>query len=74
MVHSVKKLPKVVGNARLTFDGLVHNESYCTYWKLGRVEKLIQGCDGQIRAAVVRVTSGSGTTTLMRPVQLTIPT
>ena len=54
---------------------LVHDESYSrTYWKLGRVAKLIQVHDGQIRVAVVRVTSWSGTTTLQRPVQLIIPT
>ena len=37
------------------------------------MEKLIKGCDEQIRAAVVRVASRSGTTTLKRPVQLLYP-
>ena len=50
------------GRGRIITQGdivLVHDESYPrTYWKLGRVEKLIQGRDGQIRVAVVRVTSG----------------
>ena len=53
---------------------LVHDEAHPrTYWRLGKVEKLIKGCDEQIRAAVVRVASRSGTTTLKRPVQLLYP-
>ena len=53
---------------------LVHDEAYPrTHWKLGRVERLIKGHDEQIRAAVVRVASRSGTTTLRRPVQLLYP-
>ena len=50
---------------------LVHDEAYPrTYWRLGKVERLIKGRDEQIRAAVVPVASRSGTTTLKRPVQL----
>ena len=53
---------------------LVHDEAHPrTYWRLGKVEKLIKGCDEQIRAAVVRVASRSGTNTLKRPVQLLYP-
>ena len=53
---------------------LVHDEAYPrTYWRLGKVERLIKGHDEQIRAAVVRVASRSGTTTLKRPVQLLCP-
>ena len=53
---------------------LVHDEAHPrTYWRLGKVEKLIKGCDEQIRAAVVRVASRSGITTLKRPVQLLYP-
>ncbi|KAL5509850.1 hypothetical protein EMCRGX_G005289 [Ephydatia muelleri] len=50
---------------------LVHDEAYPrTYWRLGKVERLIKGRDEQIRAAVVPVASRSETTTLKRPVQL----
>ena len=50
---------------------LVHDEAYPrTYWRLGKVERLIKGCDEQIRAAVFPVASRSGTTTLKQPVQL----
>ena len=50
---------------------LVHDEAYPrTYWRLGKVERLIKGHDEQIRAAVVPVASRSGTTTLKGPVQL----
>ena len=53
---------------------LVHDENHPrTFWKLGRVENLIEGHDGLVRAAVVRVASESGTTTLRRPVQLLYP-
>ena len=53
---------------------LVHDEAYPrTYWRLGKVERLIKGHDEQIRAAVVPVASRSGTTTLKGPVQLLYP-
>eukprot|EP00731_Ephydatia_muelleri_P009492 Em0005g78a len=53
---------------------LVHDENHPrTFWKLGRVENFIEGHDGLVRAAVVRVASESGTTTLRRPVQLLYP-
>ena len=53
---------------------LVHDENHPrTFRKLGRVERLIEGHDGLVRAAVVRVASESGTTTQMRPVQLLYP-
>ncbi|KAL5488551.1 hypothetical protein EMCRGX_G017505, partial [Ephydatia muelleri] len=53
---------------------LVHDENHPrTFWKLGKVENLIEGHDGLVRAAVVRVASESGTTTLRRPVQLLCP-
>ena len=53
---------------------LVHDESHPrTFWKLGKVQHLIEGRDGCVRAAVVRVSSGSRETTLKRPVQLLYP-
>ena len=53
---------------------LVHHEAYPrTYWRLGKVERLIKGHDEQIRTAVVPVASRSGTATLKRPIQLLYP-
>ena len=44
---------------------LAHDEAYPrTYRRLGKVERLINGRNEQIRAAVVQVASRSGTTTL----------
>ena len=51
---------------------IIHDESLPRgFWKLGRVEELISGRDSKIRAAVVRLSSGSGT--LRRPIQLLYP-
>eukprot|EP00731_Ephydatia_muelleri_P027563 Em0019g436a len=53
---------------------LVHDESHPrTFWKLGRVQRLMEGRDGCVRAAVVRVSSSSGATTIKRPLQLLYP-
>ena len=53
---------------------LVHDRSHPrTFWKLGNVQRLIEGCDGCVRAAVIRVSSGPGATTFKRPVQLLYP-
>ena len=44
---------------------LVHDESHLrTFCKLGKVQRLIERRDGCVRAAVVRVSFGSGATTL----------
>ena len=40
-------------------------------WKLGKVEKVLPGRDGQIRGAVVRL--GTRSTVIRRPVQLLYP-
>ena len=44
-----------------------------TFWKLGRVEKVLQGADGQQRAATVRVSKNGRTSTLDRPIQHLYP-
>ena len=44
-----------------------------TIWKLGRVEKVLQGADGQRRAATVRVSKNGCTSTLDRPIQHLYP-
>ena len=49
-----------------------HDEDFrCISWKLGRVEKLLSGQHGQIRAAVVQLSTGQET--LRRPIQLLYP-
>ena len=49
---------------------VIHDESLPRgFWKLGRVEEVISGQDGKIRA--VRLSSGTGT--LRRPIQLLYP-
>ena len=42
-------------------------------WKLGRIERVILGADGQIRAATVRVSKNGRTSTLDRPIQHLYP-
>ena len=43
-------------------------------WRLGKIESVIPGGDGEIRAAVVKVKSKRGRTTLLkRPVQKLFP-
>ena len=44
------------------------------FWKLGKVEQLIPGKDGKIRAAIVKVAKGNGKTQLLkRVIQHLIP-
>ena len=54
---------------------IVHDESLpCSFWKLGRVDKLITGKDGQTRGATVSIASnGRHSTSLNRPLQLLYP-
>ena len=42
-------------------------------WKLGRIERMIIGADGQRRAATVRVSNNGRTSTLNRPIQHLYP-
>ena len=44
-----------------------------SFWKLGRIEKVLQGADGQRRAATVRVSKNGRTSTLSRPIQHLYP-
>ena len=43
------------------------------FWKLGRIEKVLQGADGQRRAANVRVSKNGHTSTLNHPIQHLYP-
>ena len=53
---------------------LVHSESHPrSQWKLGKVQKMLVGTDGQKRAAVVMVTNKGRKSTLTRPIQLLYP-
>ena len=42
-------------------------------WRIGKVEKLLQGSDGLVRGASLRVRSGTTTILLNRPLQLLYP-
>ena len=42
-------------------------------WRIGKVEKLLQGSDGLVRGASLRVRSGTTTIQLNRPLQLLYP-
>ena len=54
---------------------LVHDEHHPrSFWKLGKVEKLIEGSDREIRGAVIHIHSkGTGTSQLRRPLKLLYP-
>ena len=54
---------------------VVHDESLPRgFWKLGKVEEVLPGRDGQIRGAVVRIGArGEHSTLVRRPVQLLYP-
>ena len=54
---------------------LVHNQDHPrTFWKLAKVEKLIESSDNKVRGARVRVGSKSGRSLILRrPVQLLYP-
>lgn len=53
---------------------IVHEENHpMGLWRLGRVRELIQGVDGNVRGALVRVQSGGGHSTIRRPVQRLYP-
>ena len=53
---------------------LVHDENHPrTLWKLGRVTSVITGDDGQIRGAVLEVTTNGRPSTLRRPISCLYP-
>ena len=53
---------------------LVHDEKHPrAFWKLRKVEKFIKGQDGNVRGAVIRVHSNTGTRVLKRPSQMLYP-
>ena len=44
------------------------------FWKLGKVQKLIQGSDGHVRGAVIRLSAKGNQATLLRgPLQCLYP-
>ena len=58
-----------VGDVVLIYDP---NQSR-TMWRMGKVENLIQGSDGEVRGASLRAASGSRSTLLRRPIQHLYP-
>ena len=54
---------------------LVHSDKHMRgFWKLGKVQKLIQGSDGHVRGAVIRLPArGNQATLLRRPLQCLYP-
>ena len=69
LVHEVATRRSQIGNIVL-----VHDEKHPrAFWKLGKVEKLIKGQDGNVRGAVIRVHSNTGSRVLNRPSQMLYP-
>ena len=53
---------------------LVHNDKHLRgFWKLTRIERLLEGPDKQIRGAVIRIPSRSSSTILRRPLNCLYP-
>lgn len=53
---------------------LVHDDKPRGFWRLARIKNVITGKDGQIRGAILRVSSEKGhSTTLQRPLQRLYP-
>ena len=53
---------------------LVHNEKHLRgFWKIAKIERLLEGADGQIRGAVIRVPSKSSSKILRRPLNCLYP-
>ena len=53
---------------------IIHDENQPRgLWRLGKIEELIQGTDGEVRGAVVKTYSGGRTSLLRRPVQRLYP-
>ena len=63
------------GKVKIEDIVVVHNEDkHRGFWKLGRIERLLSGRDGEIRGAVVRVHQGGNQITLLkRPVEKLYP-
>ena len=66
-----------VGVPRAPIPGevvVIHDNNHPrTLWKLGRVTKVITGDDGQIRGAVLKVTTNGRQATLRRPISCLYP-
>ena len=73
--HRVNEKRSVGETVSLGDIVVVHGESHPRgLWRLGKVEGLISGADGQTRGAVVKVFSRNGrSTTINRPVQQLYP-
>ena len=53
---------------------LVHNEKHPQgFWKLARIERLLEGPDKKIRGAVIRIPSRSSSTILRQPLKCLYP-
>ena len=67
-----KETASVVGVGDIV---LLHDDSLPrSFWKLARVQELIDGRDGKTRGAVIKIPASDGkTTTLRRPLQLLYP-
>ena len=62
------------GEPQLTGDIVVYSDDQPqSFWRLGRIEKVLQGADGQWWAATVRVSKNGCTSTLNRPIQHLYP-
>ena len=53
---------------------LVHNEKHLRgLWKIAKIERLLEGADGQVRGAVIRIPSKSSSKILRRPLNNLYP-
>ena len=63
--QSVKGKPQPLKQGDIV---LVHNEKHPRgLWKIAKIERLLEGADGQVRGAVVRVPSKSSSKVLRHP-------
>ena len=67
----------VKGNSQSLKQGdivLVHNEAHPRgLWKIAKIERLLEGADGQVRGAEIRVSSKSSNKILRRPLNRLYP-
>jgi hypothetical protein len=53
---------------------IIHDDSPRGFWRLGLVDRLIEGRDNEVRGAVVRVKSGQGASSFLKcPIQRLYP-
>ena len=67
--HATKKLSLSVGDVVIAHD----EQLPCGLWKLGRIQELLEGCNGHYSAIVKTMTSDGKPELLRRPIQRLYP-